>query len=395
MPKLYISMLGEFSLSYEGRVISERTRRSEKTWMFLQYLICFKDRNIPTDELIAVLWGEEEIENPKSALKTQMHRLRTELDKLEVSESIIVSARGSYTFNKALDFSFDVEEFDRFCALALRENNPQSKINHVTEAIRLYKGDFLPKLRRLPWTNGIRERLRSLYIEVMRDTLEFLMKNNRPHDIITLCERGILADPYNEFLHETLIRAFAVSGNNHSARTHYNYTLSLLNEKYSKVPSGIQKRFDDALKYSAGDSYGFEDILDGLSEDAVFNANGAFYCEYEFFKQIYRLEMRYIERYKKINSVFLVTLVGRNGGDPVPETLTEDMERLDSIINSSLRISDVYAKYSVSQYIIMLHNTSAEDCPPIVERLTRNYLNCCPPGANLPKSEYQPLDSIK
>ncbi|MCL2078141.1 MAG: hypothetical protein FWH08_07045 [Oscillospiraceae bacterium] len=391
MPKLYITMLGEFSLSYNGRVISERTRCSEKALMFLEYIIFFKDREITFDKLSAVLWENEEIENPKGALKTLLHRLRIELNKLELDQNVFINRRGVYIFNNSLNYSIDTEEFDRACDYALKEKNPDRKVAYASKAIELYKGDFLPKRRQSPWTNPVRAQYYSRYINLMREVIDFLKLHNRRNDIIMLCERGLLSDPYNEFLHLNIIKSLAITGDSHNAHAFYQCSVNLLRKKHGRIPYYLQNRLEQALK-SGDETYDLYSVLDGLSEESAQSGetlrkpDGAFYCEYELFKLIYHLELRHTERYEVPNSVLLVTLEGKNGNEP--EALAEDMERLESVISSCLRNSDVYAKYSESQYVLMLHNVSETESPIITERLTREFLEIGPQGVNLLKTEH-------
>jgi two-component SAPR family response regulator len=199
-------MLGGFSVSHDGKMLNERSRRSEKMWLILQYLIYFKGRDIPLGELIAVLWEDEEVENPKSALKTLLHRLRGELVKLGLDEKIILNKRGAYAFNTMLNYSLDTDDFNKTCALAPGSKDIEAEISYVWEAIQLYKGDFLPNQRASAWINAARAHFRELFMKLMKDMIEHLLAENRPHDIFLLCERGLLSNPGNSFLCRTLDR---------------------------------------------------------------------------------------------------------------------------------------------------------------------------------------------
>jgi len=70
MEKLYIRMLGEFSLQFGENKISDHSNRSKKVWLLLAYLICHKGRIIPRKELISLLWGDDpSSSNPENTLK--------------------------------------------------------------------------------------------------------------------------------------------------------------------------------------------------------------------------------------------------------------------------------------------------------------------------------------
>ena len=83
MEALNVQMLGGFSISTRTKQISDRDNRSRKMWILLAYLIYHRHRIILQEELIELLWGEDEQgANPVGALKTMFHRVRMMLDKL-------------------------------------------------------------------------------------------------------------------------------------------------------------------------------------------------------------------------------------------------------------------------------------------------------------------------
>ena len=80
---LRVCMFGEFSLSMNGQTINDSDNRSKKIWLLLAYMIYFRSRGISQEELIELLWGDEESSsNPINALKTMFHRTRSMLDRL-------------------------------------------------------------------------------------------------------------------------------------------------------------------------------------------------------------------------------------------------------------------------------------------------------------------------
>jgi DNA-binding SARP family transcriptional activator len=345
-------MFGEFSLSYGSQVIDERSRRSEKTWLLLKYLICFMDRDIPLNELISVLWENEKIENPKNALKTLLHRLRNELKKLGMpdDESIIISRNKTYMFNKELDFYLDTHEFDKVCRAT-------PSFDSAAELVKIYKGEYLSGMYNYSWTTVLREHYRNTFVKLLQDVITVLHENKRFHDTIMLCEKGIKSAPNNEFLQSALIKSLKHL-NKDTAETHC-----------------------------------FDDVLKELTENKH-KESGAFYCDYEMFKHIYYLEMRFTERHSRNNSLFLITLVNKNGDTAALETLADDMDLFNTIIKESLRMSDVYTRYSDSQYLIMLHSTTTIAYPQIIERLTQSFINSNKRGENLPKTEFQPISEL-
>ena len=53
--------------------------------------------------------------------------------------------------------------------------------------------------------------------------------------------------------------------------------------------------------------------------------------------------------------------------------LNKAMEHLNYAIRNSLRCSDVYTRYSISQYIVLLPTVTAEKGEMVLKRITSNF----------------------
>ena len=115
---LKVNMLGEFSITYGDNVINDGINRSKKLWMLLQYLITFHKREISQNELIELLWPNEEATNPANTLKTLSYRVRSMLEELgfEDGSKLVVYRRGTYAWDPPMPCVIDVEIFDELCS---------------------------------------------------------------------------------------------------------------------------------------------------------------------------------------------------------------------------------------------------------------------------------------
>ena len=97
--KIYISMFGQISISWNGHTITENDSRSRKTWLLLAYLIHERRNHITQDEIIRLLWDEDDSQtNPQGSLKTALHRLRSLLNRLspDAGHQLILRQKNSY-----------------------------------------------------------------------------------------------------------------------------------------------------------------------------------------------------------------------------------------------------------------------------------------------------------
>ena len=112
--RLYINMLGEFTLRYGENVISDQEGRSKKLWLLIEYLVTFRGKEISQNDLIDLLWPDDSNGNPANTLKTLVHRARTMVAGLEYenTKNIIIYRRGTYAWNDKLNMVVDLDVFE-------------------------------------------------------------------------------------------------------------------------------------------------------------------------------------------------------------------------------------------------------------------------------------------
>lgn len=151
---LYINMLGEFTLRYGENVISDQEGRSKKLWLLIEYLVTFRGKEISQNDLIDLLWPDDSNGNPANTLKTLVHRARTMVAGLEYenTKNIIIYRRGTYAWNDKLNMVVDLDVFEENIQNAGQKNiSIEQKLEYLTNAISIYKGDFLPKVEMETW----------------------------------------------------------------------------------------------------------------------------------------------------------------------------------------------------------------------------------------------------
>ena len=121
--------------------------------------------------------------------------------------TLIVRREGSYTWNEAISISVDVEEFEALCQSAAAQTDPQALLKLCLDALELYRGDFLQRLSSEPWVIPQSTYFHNLYLRTLRSVLPLLREQQRQSDIVALCNRAVLVEPYDEGLYQFLMRA--------------------------------------------------------------------------------------------------------------------------------------------------------------------------------------------
>jgi len=99
---------------------------------------------------------------------------------------------------------------------------------------------------------------------------------------------------------------------------------------------------------------------------------GGFLCEYEFFKRQFQLKKRASQRDKSSNQICLVSITDKKGNLPPQKRLNVVMTEIIDAIRLSLRASDMFSRFSVSQYVIMLADASYNNAKMVLDRIQHN-----------------------
>ncbi len=372
MNKLKITMFGEFSISYNENTISEHSKRSKKLWLLLQYLVVHHTRSVTQSELIDILSGEDEGVNPVSALKTQVHRLRDILSELQHPLPIIICVNGAYSINPEIELEIDSEIFEQTFKAAGACNDNAEKLRLILEAVNLYSGEFLAKSAYESWVVPLNTYYRSVYSKAVKMAIQLLYASGKLHDIIAICSKATALNPYDEYVHYCHIKALAELGEQESAKKQYEIVTDLMMNKFGITPSKeLMELYDSTIKTKKSVQSDIDVVINDLLEQRP--VTGAFFCEYQIFKHLYQLEIRDSQRTGISINICLLTIDGTNGEMPSQNSMSKAMQRLQDCISRSLRGSDIFSRYSVSQFVIMLANTNEQTGDLIMKRIEKAF----------------------
>ena len=105
---------------------------------------------------------------------------------------------------------------------------------------------------------------------------------------------------------------------------------------------------------------------------------GAFCQDYHSFQNIYRFIERRMSRIQGEAGLILFTLMNPKGAYPSFEQQEQCMFALKRIIQSSLRLGDVFTQYSSFQFLVMALDTKEEGIQCIIDRIQKAFAqNAC------------------
>lgn len=392
-PTLQVQMLGQFTLRYGDRTISDSDDRSRRVWSLLAYMLYNHGRSFAQEELIRLYWSNsEKSADPGNALKSIFHRIRTALDKLQpgLGRLLIRRKAGRYFWNDAMPLSLDIEDFEAHFHAAEAAGDVDVRLAEYQAALALYAGDPLPRMTDEIWTIPIVAYYHSLYTRAAAGAIELLEKQERTAEAVALCRRAIHIEPYQEDLYEHLMRGLLRTGDMKGAMSVYEEMSEQLFAHFGVMPSEtLRTLYRQATRTVNDRTLTMDEVCSQLAEPAPHG--GAMVCEYDFFKILYRAEARSIARNGHSANICLLSVSGKDGEMLARRSLDPAMNNLQVLVQNNLRRGDVIARCSISQYIILLPQANYENSRMVADRLVSAFYRRYPHSPARLRYTVQPL----
>lgn len=133
---------------------------------------------------------------------------------------------------------------------------------------------------------------------------------------------------------------------------------------YAEIETGVQQTDIDRLCT--------------MIEQTGSSARGAYTVGYEEFRKLYTYISRCLGRAHSNVQVMLFTLKTASGEVPDSNQLEQSMTVLANAITSALRISDVAARYSSCQCVVILPEAGNDNAAMIADRIAERFYKSCP-----------------
>jgi len=374
--KLYVRMLGDFTLSYAGKRLTLERNGYTKASQLLQYLLYRRGKPVHKDELVRILYEEGEVASPQNNLKVNIFRLRRLLEETGLpSGRYIAQTRGSYAWDSAMEVELDAFQFEKMAREALGgHGSPETRCVQLLRAAEAYTGEFLPMLRHSGWARVEAEKYKELYIRVVREAVAVLEQDGSGDGVRELFRRAATVCPGSEELQIGYISALLDSHRFREARDVHAAavrTLSRAEEGWDPSPefSVLERRIN-------GDLSGADEIVGLLAQEdpAARGPRGTFSCSYTSFVSCFNFARRVAARGRQTPYLILCTLTERSGFAPEQGVRQERAaDALREAVFSSLHDSDLAARYSTGQFLILVGDISREDCEKVARRLEERY----------------------
>lgn len=230
-PHLTIQAFGQASVSIGGRPLSMSDWQTQSVREFFFYLLTIS-KPVTKEQISEVLWPE--VYDPsklKLQFKNNIYRLRK-----AVGQDAILYKDIYYSFNRSLDYEYDVEAFEAFIAKAKAAGTPPQQIELYQKAAALFTGPYLNDIY-ADWTLHDRERLNQMYLNVLATLGNLYQSSTEFESALNVCRKAIAHDPAFEPAYQITMQVYQRLGDGVSVKRTYQACVDAMKERFGLPPS--------------------------------------------------------------------------------------------------------------------------------------------------------------
>ncbi len=204
----------------------------------LFFLILSDGRGWTKEALGELLWPGSTPAQMKLRFKNTIYRLRRALQ-----QDAILFDGDRYSFNRALDYEYDVDHFLELLQQASENISTKRKIKALHSALQLYQGDYLPEVSGA-WVLPEQERLRQAFLGGGLQLARLYLETGQTDQALETIERLVAVDDCLEEAYLLAMQAQAAAGNGPAvARLYERLSQNLRRELHASPSAQVESLY--------------------------------------------------------------------------------------------------------------------------------------------------------
>jgi LuxR family maltose regulon positive regulatory protein len=232
-----VRTLGRTEVMVNNQQVTDVEWRSSRAKEIFFYLLAYPDGRTK-EQITAALWPELSPAKGSSNFHINLFRARRAL-----FPGIFSLEDGRYMINSDLRIWFDVAEFEQLINIAGEYPHDEKGSTALERAVELYSGPFLTEFY-TEWVEVRRRELEYMYLKILSLLADIHAKKGNIGKAVTLLEKSIAIDPYQEDSYYRMIRLHLERRNKPLALHVYKQFLNTVdNEKEQNTSLEIKQLF--------------------------------------------------------------------------------------------------------------------------------------------------------
>ncbi len=217
-----ISVLGRFEVLVGGRPVPLPAWRSRQARTLLKILVARRGRPVARTELCELLWPDDDPQRTAHRLSVLLSAVRTVLDptKLWAADHYLRADLAGISLDLAR-VTVDVEHLlvDAAHGIQLARAGDVDRARAILSDVdTAYRGDAFDDEPYEEWADGFREQSRAVWLQSLRELAELCRLAGESDQAATCLVRLLVADPYDESAHRSLVEVLVRARRHGEAR---------------------------------------------------------------------------------------------------------------------------------------------------------------------------------
>ena len=370
-----VRTFGGFSIRYKDEELSFGNQSESQMVQLLQLLLHYRKQGLSRDLAKAALFGDRDVDDVSHSIRNIIYNLRKKLRALGLPESqYVVKKGGVYFWCDDIQVIEDAAEFEEAFNKAMECSDDEQKTGLLTDACYMYSGRFLAGNESSVWSAQEAERYREIFSDCVTELTDILKEEHKYKQLLEVSTYASKVDPFSEWEILTL-EALGRLGKFDKTESFYRKTVDMYVKEYGGRANSYVREFINriGLKLVVGHET-LEEIQKKIGNPEDYDRKG-YYCSLPVFQEISRMTERMMERSGEKIFLMLCTILDSKG-NPMREgsRLEELSERLRNTIIESVRHTDTVTRYGKGQYLVLLINTTEEDCSVVSQRISSRFI---------------------
>ncbi|WP_418556892.1 AfsR/SARP family transcriptional regulator [Longibaculum muris] len=368
---LNVYTLGKLKISCGDIVFPLERQRSAQVELLIIYLILNRDQSLNATRLIDFLWPKGNSDKPEGALRNLVYRARKEMKRFCDDISCIQSLGKGYNWNLEVECKVDYEDLVKLANRIQQEKDVSKKYSRCLRLLEKYVNQFLPEFLDNPWVEQMNRTLHTHCLEAFIDTLDCLLEAKRYEDVLKLTEHLNAQQFSDTKIYEARLYSYYKTNQIDAALAYYRQNIdTYFHQKGIPMSARMTEIYQLILNTIPSSEINVVELEDNLVGDN--HSNSTFYCDFDVFKNIYQVNLRSAKRSMDARVLALLTLSDSKDCLSEQEVL-EEVDILRDVIAKSLRKNDVFSKFNMTQFALIVASHEIDGASIAVERIQEEY----------------------
>ena len=240
---LKVKTLGQFKVM-RGRVeVEDSDWKRKKARTLFQILLTYQNELIPKERLAEMISPEKDQKSAIRDFKVALNALNNVLEPEREARAtpFFINKQGSrYGLDPNSAYQIDINQFENLIkkGIELADQGKEEKaIDNLSDAVNLYKGDYLPNCLYQDWSREVREKYKQLFIQGVEILADLYFQKEEYQKTINMAEKLIAEESSVEEAYQLMMKAYDEMGQRSQALRTYQRCADNLEQDLGVIPT--------------------------------------------------------------------------------------------------------------------------------------------------------------